>query len=510
MIEEVKFKDTDMSVKVQIDNENKELPIKEIIKLDTNIKLNQSLDTAYLDDIVVDATLYYINDNNESKPLNIDGFVTIYLSDISFAEWVDSFSEKCYQRIIPVNENIPWLDENNNPVETDIIKTVIQECVIEGKPFNTTAFTVQFKKGHIKTTIPNNLPIDSYVLSFEYLGNKYFNKTYYESNFFINKRLVSCTFDSNIKNAYPKEKISFYGILKDAETKKILTNTNVRFIFDNNEYTTSTNAQGEFSINVTLPDADISHCVYEIDDINNRYEDDGHTYPGDMGNQNLNQTSYPIDIYLDNESYYLPSTQIHANVKKLPTETIMSTANCNDTSNIMQIDGSIISKDDNAHYGHVAIEFPEMNYKHQELAKVKQDGGFSINIDLKTVYNIYNNNTTSDMEKYDITNDKATAITLSGDNTIEIGETFVIEGTVKASGTKEIVVDGMLVFTVYKKENDIDIEVYKYATELDNTGVAVLTFNTSKENDYFIKAKYYGMFGYQNSTSGEHKVEVRG
>ena len=159
MIEEVDFQDTDMSVNVKIDNENKPLPIKEINKLSTKIKLNQSLDTAYLDDIIVDLTLYYIDKEGNSKLLNTDGTLTIFLSNISIQQWKDSFKEVCYQKIIPVNKDIPWLDENNNTVETDVIKAVVQECTIEGEPFDVSVFTVQFKRGHAKIRIPNTLTI---------------------------------------------------------------------------------------------------------------------------------------------------------------------------------------------------------------------------------------------------------------------------------------------------------------------------------------------------------------
>ena len=120
-----------MSVNVQIDNESKELPIKEIIKLPTFIELNQPLDTAYLDDIVVDLSLYYIVEE-EVKLLNIDGIIYIEL----------------------------YNDDNENPL------------------YYTHA---TFKKGKLLLSIPNDLAISEYTLSAIYAGNKYFMDTSYKS-----------------------------------------------------------------------------------------------------------------------------------------------------------------------------------------------------------------------------------------------------------------------------------------------------------------------------------------
>lgn len=551
MIEEVRFKDTDMSVNVTIDNESKELPIKEIIKLPTFIKLNQSLNTAYHDDIVVDLSLYYINEDGEEKPLNIDGNIIASFSNESIIAWRNrSNNLSCKETIVPLNDNIMWLDENNQPVHTDAIKAVVKECTAEDIYIE--EYTIPFKKGRTRALFRNNIPIGEYVFLFEYMGNKYFEETYYESTFTINKRQAICVFDEEVKSNYPREDIAFNGILKDAKTDKRLSNVPLNFNFHGARYLTGTNENGEFTIFVTLPDADISHCAlfmneddfspiehwmeylsnsdtqYIDEDGNIRKKDllygdivefnnvipegtseDINTYISDTGDKSLSKTTYPIDVYFPDSpdnSYYLINTRVHADVKKIPTSLTLGTTNCNDTSNIIQINGGVTTEDNNVHYGRVVVEFPEANYTHTPASVVDYDGSFNATIDLKTIYNIYNNNTNSTLEVYQAADEKDTEVILSGDTKVNVGETFIIEATIKSIDSS-IVKDGMIVFIIKDREDSNNI-IYKYATELDNTGTAILAFNTSKKANYFIQAKYYGMFGYTNSVSSMYEIGV--
>ena len=60
----INFRDTDNRVRVRIDDEeNDDLIIKEIIKLPTVIQLNQTLDTALKNDIILDASLFSIGES---------------------------------------------------------------------------------------------------------------------------------------------------------------------------------------------------------------------------------------------------------------------------------------------------------------------------------------------------------------------------------------------------------------------------------------------------------------
>ena len=59
----INFRDTDNRVRVRIDDEeNDDLIIKEIIKLPTVIQLNQTLDTALKNDIILDASLFSVGE----------------------------------------------------------------------------------------------------------------------------------------------------------------------------------------------------------------------------------------------------------------------------------------------------------------------------------------------------------------------------------------------------------------------------------------------------------------
>ena len=78
---------------------------------------------------------------------------------------------------------------------------------------------------------------------------------------------------------------------------------------------------------------------------------------------------------------------------------------------------------------------------------------------------------------------------------LTIGEPIVVEVNIK-SVTNELVTDGMVKFDLYDSDNKL---VYTYATELDNTGLGVFMFNTSRAQQYTLKAQYIGLFGYNNS-----------
>ena len=62
----------------------------------------------------------------------------------------------------------------------------------------------------------------------------------------------------------------------------------------------------------------------------------------------------------------------------------------------------------------------------------------------------------------------------------------------------------MMVFVLY----DDNEEVYRYATELDDVGNGVFSFNTSKAGNYYVQIEYYGMFGYKDCKSEKYFIEV--
>ena len=95
----INFRDTDNRVRVRIDDEeNDDLIIKEIIKLPTVIQLNQTLDTALKNDIILDASLFSIGEsididntqyenyleNNYLNNFDSDGSVNITILNKNF------------------------------------------------------------------------------------------------------------------------------------------------------------------------------------------------------------------------------------------------------------------------------------------------------------------------------------------------------------------------------------------------------------------------------------------
>ena len=66
MREQIQFNDTGKKVNVTIDNETEQLPIKSIIKIPTFIELQKPLNTPLKEDIILDAHLCYIVNDNDT------------------------------------------------------------------------------------------------------------------------------------------------------------------------------------------------------------------------------------------------------------------------------------------------------------------------------------------------------------------------------------------------------------------------------------------------------------
>ena len=551
MLEEIDFQDSGNQVSVTIDNETQSLPIKKINKLSTYIGLNQSLNTALENNIEVDAFIYYIKKSEEPDIEN---------SEIN----TEVTQERDYLYSTEDNDIkfLTGVDSNDLKINIDGIVTI---TIYNGEEIYYIK-DVRFKQGHIIDSIANTLPLGTYTMVIQYNGNKYFEESSLTIEFNVEKRLAICELKKERYYGNLLETINISGVLKDSERETPINNCLFYYDFNGETKSVTSNINGEFLFNITIPEPDISHCnlsyeliddsefepgeLYEedaeeefIDEDGNirRYSDieDSDTlydsednititpedipeYPVDIEiEEDYPNASYIINLYTDNESYYFNNTEIEIIVNKAPTHITLDSTNPNTQTNILEIAGSGFSTYNNADndikYGKINIELPDFNYKHHTINIEK--GLFTTDINLSDVYSIYNSSEIVVLEPYDTTNIINTSIEINGDNKVAIGDMFTLEGKVTATSMEGYVKYGVLIFNLYDAhevyQNDTiiyennDIEpLYRYATEIGRTGTGVFNFNTSQSKKYNIQVEYIGMFGYQGSMSTKYPVIV--
>ena len=537
MLEEIDFQDSGERITVTIDNESIELPINKINRLPTYIELNQSLNTALESNIQLDANIFYvkqINTNIENEEINTE--VTEASDDNNYTKYLLANGYDSYH--IDIDGTVTVTIYNGE--EIYYIRDVF------------------FRKGNIIDNIDNTLPLGSYKMIISYSGNKYFEPSQLEVNFNVEKRLGQCIFDKEVYYGDLEENLHIMGKLIDNERNIPVNNCELSYDFDDKTYTTSTNSNGEFYLNVTIPSPDISHCFLLYNEI-----DESDFVPGDLyedtpeeefidedgnirkysdiedeetpieeessivesvvdkitDNNDITtyypNTSYILNVYTDNASYYLNNTEIEIIVNKAPVLITANSTNSGEVSNTVNIIGSVLSqyndKDNDAQYGEVDIVLPDFHYNHLPIKVI--DGIINTDINLIDVYSAYNKNDVEEINAYDTTNIMNTSINVSGDiynenddNYISVGDSFVIEATVLSVGSTDYVPYGALLFSLMDEEKNI---VYQYETEVDRIGMGIFNFNTSKEANYYIQVEYLGIFGYQYSKSSIFEVRVK-
>lgn len=523
----INFRDTDNRVRVRIDDEeNDDLIIKEIIKLPTVIQLNQTLDTALKNDIILDASLFSVGEA-------IDTDNTQY----------ENYLENNYL--------------NNFDSDGSVNITILHKNEIYYQN------TVSFTKGKIQDKISNTLPIGEYVCIIEYQGNKFYKASTLTINFNINRRLAICTFDKNYIHGSPKENIKVSGVLKDAETNRPIENCAVSFDLDGETYTTTSQNYGALILNMTIPDTHFLHCPlfiteekvaeiepgdpyeeeYEeeyIDDDGNihlksdiEYEPENTTSDGKENIEDYNDehdntqdfsdeydkqfyqnASYVVNLHIDNDSYYLSNTSIIIQVDKLTTNINIDTGDYNEDTEEMNFNGYVIANvlgnNEVAHYGRVNIDFKDFNYSYNNIY-LDENGRFSADIKLTDIYASYNQNDNSEVDIYTSYGISDTIINIDtdtfyedGQNSIKAGNPIIVEASVKGRNNS-IVTDGMIIFYL---EKDSKV-VYKYATELNSMGMGTFVFNTTYAADYKLFAKYCGIFEHNDSeTDKKYDIKV--
>lgn len=532
-----RLENTNYKVKVQIDNAIEELTIQSIVKNSTFIYLNQSLNTPLNDDIQLNATLCSIVNIDDDNALTDDDVTNNFhypYTDVNAIENIDIASTTSF--LLPNNTQLNKIAING----IVNIKIYNDDDVYYNED-------VHFHQGDITASIPNTLPLGEYKCDISFLGNKYYLPYQLTINFNIERRLAICNFKTSSYFGHLTETLYITGTLKDNSTKHTISNCIIQYDFDGKTFSTITDENGVFSIAPTIPDGNILHCnqamieegdivielgePYEeeydeelirdddgnivlksdiedidVDDTNINTDTDTNTidevyeYPADAETQEYQDTSYLITFNIDNDIYYLNNDAINVTVIKAPTYVTIDTGEYDINTRTVTFDGyvmaDVLDTFTDAHYGKIQIAFPTFNYTHN-IVKVDTHGRFSTQVNMADVYAQYNNTDIDELIPYQGYNSiyNTNVIIKQDTYNLTIGEPIVVEVNIK-SVTNELVTDGMVKFDLYDSGNKL---VYTYATELDNTGLGVFMFNTSRAQQYTLKAQYIGLFGYNNS-----------
>lgn len=576
-MEEIRFNDSGKKIRVSIDSETQEIPIYEIDRFKTFITLNQSLNAPLKENIIVDASLNFLSYDTIEESLSYTDNTDINTNITASNETVAESDYNTLNEDSEYSEPIPEINNQYNQIVTNNwqygaeidtnnaeIKQVDLDGIVTITIYNGDIVyykkDVAFKKGEIKDTITNTLPIGEYKAVIDFVGNKYLQPTTLNIDFNVEKRLAFFIFDKEEYYGDPNESIVVSGVLKDSLTKKVVKECPVKFDFDSNTFLTTTNSLGVAYFNVDIPDTDITHCLLqpdneEVDVSSNEpgdeYEDDPeeHLDFDDDGNiieiedeedlevsfvadnpidvQNEDETvfdkkneydvddtldygypnvSYSLVIYLDSDSYQNENTTVNIIANKLPTSIeIKQTSDV--VNNIVTLEGEIKShyknEDKNAIYGNVVVSFDDSDYVSNKIS-INKNGEFNTEIDFDEVNLSVNKSEIATLIPYTKNLSQDTVIDITAESQVIIGEAMTATAMIHPTNSNSNIQDGMVVFILTANNK----EVYRYGSQIDSAGRAVFFFNTSKKETYKIQAHYYGLFGYNESESEIKTIEV--
>lgn len=412
-IKDITFNDSDKNITIIIDGQPYEINVKTINKEDAKFVINKLNNTALQDDIIVDATLSPVEQAVITISLwNLDKTIQYYTANISTND------------------------------------------------------------GHILHNIPNNLPIGQYLVTLEYAGNKYYNKTDISKQIEIKRREIFCDIESKVFYVRPNSTFTKTFRIVDKLNGKPINNCEISYVYKDEIFNIISNNNGYVNIEVEIPDTDKTHCTSNV-------------------------LAYPIIFYLDDsESYSLKDTTIKLMIDKLDTELSANYANT-DYGQIIQ--GHVISTNGYANYGIVDVSILK-NYK--ERVNVDSAGYFET--DLISIDDIIDQLHSDSEGVFTTSMDIPTVINIEGEKNISVGDDMRITATVQ-DNKGNIVVDGVVDFELYNNQNKL---VYRYVDELDNSGQVIFIFYTSKKGKYHIKATYKSIIAYRSSESEEINITV--
>ncbi len=546
MEQDLNFRDTDKKVTVQIDNQIKNIVIKELVRKETGFVMLETVDTVLYNPISIDMLLTIItprDDDFDEESENINDAIDAEDSNIDVITVPKGFVNL---KITNLNQNIVY-DEQK----------------------------ISFRNGQIKTTMTQGLKIGEYLLIAEFLGNRYYEPTQLTLQFAIGKRKVKCHFHDNVLSGYPNENISLGVTLLDTLNEKKINYCTINYFFAHNNYITQTNEQGYAQLHFSMPSIGSDPCVNNIitnnnivaqeyvtdEDIDVYWNDDGNIVPiensEDFGltkhirdyedpfeyidNQytiNMDPMSfnialndeiddedddgeyeqdffseqnvyiYALKIAIDNNVYEMEEENIYLFVNKYDTN-IIAYSQQNDNENKIIIEGDVINNNDNVEYGVVELYIPNIEYSKQ--TSLTNDGHFIFEILYSDIsVPIFTNDTPTSIEDYSLNHQ--TKITIIDNNNVNnLTPNYIdkhhlnFSATVQDAMLRDTVTEGMVTFIIYSN----DEEVYRYVTELDDSGEAFMSFDISTIGTYNIQAFYHPMFDYLSSQSKKIEYTIR-
>ncbi len=476
-----------------------------IIKAETFLINNEDLNTPLSNNVLVNATLYYIDDDGEQQKIK-KGAVFIKVTDLS-----------------------------NN-------------VIFDSK-------TVSIQNGDIQCQLTNKLPIGDYFLTIEYYGTKYYAPTTLTIKFAVEQRSAVCIFDQTLIQGYPNEKVTIDISLIDKINNKKIPNCTINYAFNGFQYVTNTNDQGRATLQVFMPNIDSYACPQRIEDIttettqetelesNVHYFDyNGHiktlylpddsrteftadgaaseiTYQYEGIDPDYENTEtffedyqliphFPLTISINDDVYKIDGISNIDVLNKRYNTSISHSITMKD--GVAHIDGRVTAKDSNnnnhiVEYGKISFNVDEFGSTPYKQVLVDDDGYFEFDVDLSRTENANISNTlpiTSFHQMYDTkTEINILNESLSNDNRTRLSRSYLNKHRMRFMATvtsdKVTVQYGMVTFIITENTN----EVYRYVTEVDNDGKAYFNFNVSKIGEFKIKAKYHSIFEFKSSQS---------
>ena len=502
-IEEIRTNDTDQSITVTIDNETIPINIKEIRKQSTYFVQKKTLN------------------NVLNNPIDIKLFLAAFYNNEETTE-IDENNE--------ISNEIPtYVDELHNNVYQNYVANGIVKITIKNAQTNHIYIQDNFtlKNGFIEEQLTNNLKIGEYILTAEYEGSKYYAPTNINIYFNISKRIIKCEFQENILSGHPGETITTNIHLVDSLNGQGIPNTLLYYSFNDNEYATQTNSQGAATLYLTIPDVDPSKCSKEFANNDEIYDEEnnvGEYYWDENGTlqpiiqdqhtivnteevsvaeeesyQSYYTHMYPLDIYIENNTYIVENFTQYIIATKIDTNIIIYDTFEKDSK--WYIRGEVIQNTDlsDVKYGKINLKLNENKY--QQTVLLDSEGHFEFIVDVYNLIEATSNNISSQEPVEYSFSENTVTILEEIPNTIE--RSYIEKNgldcvaLVKNIATNRPVKDGMVAFIITKNNK----EIYKYVSELDIEGRAYFRFDVSTLGTYNIKVHYYGIFEYQDSES---------
>ena len=522
MIERMQFADEPAGqVTVQIDNQIESLEIESVIKMPTKIHIIDQVDTS----------LY--------TPININMLITTN-------EWeTESITDEI--------EEEPLESGFVNISITNLTKSITYEHQ-----------RVSFRDGIIQTTMTDKLDIGEYLLTVDYAGNRFYEPTQMPLQFIIGKREVICQYHNNVVGGYPDEKMEVPITLFDALNGKTINNCMINYNFNGTDYVTFTNHSGYANLTFNMPSVDTDSCAMNIiandesvieelltdTDANVFWTPDGILIPYEPNTIDTQQFTYEdgedviddvpelitaeiieeeedeeevavedeikynvyiyeLTINIDNSIYTMNEEKMLLAVNKFDTK-IAAYFTKDDEHQKLIVEGDVLNYNNyitnNVEYGIVELYFPDIDY-HQQM-EIDQYGHYVFEMNYTDINKTYNNrvmpytaqfyspNHTTKIKIYDIEGQELEDILeFEPDYTTKKSIDFL--AIVTDDFSQKPVTESMVSFVIKQGEK----EVYRYVTEVNESGEAYISFDISTAGTFTIQAFYHPMFNLLASSS---------